>query len=96
MRAGAPYLIGVATLGLAFIALTGPSEETGGGVVLNRAPPRTPSWGLNWEAWQRPERRPFAAPVAAPAAEDAAAGQGWKDAAYAGVWATPAEFSDSD
>lgn len=101
MKAETPFLL-LAAAGLIWVAWPDAPGDPGGGVVLNRDPPRAPSWDLSWEAWQGPER-PIGAPASAPAAGGQSAekavpveGRGWEDEAYAGVWATSAEFSDSD
>lgn len=86
----APALAGLAAAGLALAALAGPSGEPRGGVVLNPDPPERPRSGLMWELGELPPAP--AAPASAgdpPPTEEQPFGD-------PGIWATPAEFSDTD
>lgn len=96
MTTKAPVLGGAALLALALVALGGADDEPRGGVLLNPDPPEAPRWGLEWEPWERPGAT--AAGAASAAANPAAAPEApaWDADAPAGIWATPAQFADSD
>lgn len=94
-------LAGMALFGLALVAFGGPAQEPRGGVLLNPDPPEAPRWGLEWELWERPS--PSVAETPAPGAVSASAdpasvqeAPAWDPDAPAGIWATPAEFADSN
>lgn len=90
MRMRAPLLTAGAAVGLALLALAGPSGEPRGGVVLNRDPPQAPRWGLRWEVGELP--KPAGQAVGAPPCDyPGSAGDPPRTAADSGVEAGPVE-----
>ena len=94
MRIKAWFLAGLAAVSLVLLTVAGPTEEPRGGVVLNPDPPQAPTWGLKWDLGELPRPAGLADGVmpAGAASEWVAA----DPSAQAGVWATPAEFSETD
>jgi hypothetical protein len=97
MRTELGVLAAVAVIaGLGLLASSGPPRPVRSDVVLNRTPPPPPASQLAWDM-------PFAA--AAPVSDRRLPAHGTRPAppeqapsvpAAAGVWATPAEFAESD
>jgi hypothetical protein len=89
-----PLLAGLTVATLALLVWTGSPDEPRGGVVLNRSPPEPPRTGLKWQLEALPKPTPL--PVTPETDPDQGADE-WTGAGVdPGVWATPAEFSDSD
>lgn len=87
-------------MGLALLAFAVPTGEQRGEVVLNSNPPQAPRSGSKWESWELPQPGSTAS-ASAPAPSGNAGGappaeyiEGGGDAAA--IWATPAEFSETD
>jgi len=89
-----PLWGGAGLIGLAlFLAATPPKEPR---VQLNPDAPTAPRWGL---AWNMKLDKPAPATASDPAAQQSAVAAPAQQSSAppdAGVWATPAEWSDSD
>ena len=94
MRISIPLWGGAGLIGLAlFLAATPPEEPR---VQLNPHAPKASRWGL---AWNMKLDNPAPATASSTAARPSAAAAPVQQSsvpADAGVWATPAEWSDSD
>jgi hypothetical protein len=87
--------LGVAAVGLVLILLTTGGEDQNGRVELNPNPPQARRWGLTWDLGDRPARETTPTPASTEAVGSASEGVDG-DTADPGIWATPAEFADSD
>ncbi len=87
--------LGVAAVGLVLILLTTGGEDRNGRVELNPNPPQAPRWGLTWDLGEPPAREGTPSPASTETVRSASAGVDG-DTADPGIWATPAEFADSD
>jgi hypothetical protein len=100
MRIEAALAAAVAVIaGLGLLASSGPPKPVRSGVVLDKGRAIPPEANLAWEGWRLPTQRADSGMAATSAdawGSSPLAVGGAQPASEAGVWATPAEFAESD